>query len=313
MSAILDQPSTFMVAIAVLLFAIAGFSFLGHVALGRRDAIARRVDQITRARPDSTIQMPPSVKRPGTEASVIGAGILPASEEAELVRRLRPLRLPPDRIIAWFFLGRLALGVMLAVLLALGLSSYGEPIPKVIRLGFLALMGGAAGWFLPLMLTSFLASRRIKAVERGLPDAIELLVVSVEAGLALEDSLDRIVPELRLSQPALAEELAMTAADLKILPSREMALGNLARRVDVPSVRSVVTTLSQTLRYGTPLAQALRVVAAELRNDTLIRLEERANRLPAILTIPMILFFLPAIFLVVGGPAVLRLIDVFGH
>ena len=118
---------------------------------------------------------------------------------------------------------------------------------------------------------------------------------------------------MKRSQPALADELNLTLADLKILPSRDQALANLAERVDVPSVRSVVTTLAQTLRYGTPLVQALRVTAAELRNDYLVEMEERANRLPAYLTLPVILFLMPTIFLVVGGPAVLRIIDAFTH
>ena len=147
----------------------------------------------------------------------------------------------------------------------------------------------------------------------GLPDAIELLVVCVEAGLALEDGIDRIVIELKHSQPKLAEELALTSADLKILSSRDQALANLAERIDTPSVRSVVTTLSQTLRYGTPLAQAMRVVAADMRNDSLFQLEERANRLPVMMTIPMMLFIMPTIFLIVGGPAALKLMDHFMH
>jgi tight adherence protein C len=149
----------------------------------------------------------------------------------------------------------------------------------------------------------------MQSIERGLPDAIELLCISVESGLALEDAIDRVVPELWRSQPTMADELALTSADLKILPSRETALRRLSARVAVPSLHSVVTTLTQTLRYGTPLAQALRVVAAELRNNSLIALEERANKMPALLTIPMVLFVLPSVFLIIGGPSALRMID----
>jgi len=170
-----------------------------------------------------------------------------------------------------------------------------------------------SGWFLPPLILRRLVKRRAKAAADGLPDALELLVVCVEAGLSLEDGIDRIIGELQRSQPALAAELALTSADLKILPSREQALANLAERVDVPSVRSVVSTLSQTLRYGTPLAQAMRAVAAQMRTEALINLEERANRLPAIMTVPMMLFIMPVIFLIVGGPAVLRLIDILGR
>jgi tight adherence protein C len=172
---------------------------------------------------------------------------------------------------------------------------------------------GLAGWFLPPFILQRLVKRRAKAAADGLPDALELLVVCVEAGLSLENAIDRIIGELARSQPALAAELALTSADLKILPSRDQALANLAERVDVPSVRSVVSTLSQTLRYGTPLAQAMRVVAAQMRTEALIDLEERANRLPAIMTVPMMLFIMPVIFLIVGGPAVLRLLDMLAH
>jgi tight adherence protein C len=170
---------------------------------------------------------------------------------------------------------------------------------------------GLFGWFLPVIVARQSAKRRAMAVVAGLPDALELLVICAEGGLSLADGIDRIVVELRRSQPELAEELALTAADLKILPSQDQALARLAARIDVPILRSVVTTLSQTMRYGTPVAQAMRVVAAEMRNDAIIRMEERANKLPALLTVPMILFIVPTIFLVVLGPAALRTIDTF--
>ena len=171
--------------------------------------------------------------------------------------------------------------------------------------------GAAAGWMLPGMYLDRRILRRANAVVSGLPDALELLVISVEAGLSFEDGLDRIVAMLQKAQPELASELALTSADLKILPSRDIALANLAERIDAPSVRSVVTTLAQTMRYGTPLAQALRLVANELRNDSLARLEERANQLPSLMTVPMMIFIMPTIFLIVGGPAVIRILDSF--
>ena len=127
------------------------------------------------------------------------------------------------------------------------------------------------GWFVPAYFIRAMARSHAKAAANGLPEALELLVVCVEAGLSLEDGIDRMTIELEHSNPQLAEELALTSADLKILPSREAALMKLAERVNVPSVRTVVTTLSQTMRYGTPLAQAMRVVAAEMRNDSRAR------------------------------------------
>lgn len=175
----------------------------------------------------------------------------------------------------------------------------------------LAMVFGVAGWILPQYIIQKLASHRAMTAARGLPDALELLVICVEVGLALEDSIKRAAAELQHTNPDLAEELYLTSADLEILPSQDQALANLAARLEVPSVRSVVSTLTQTLRYGTPLVNALRLVASELRNTSLIEMEERANKLPTLMTLPMILFIMPTIFLVVGGPAALRLVDTF--
>jgi tight adherence protein C len=166
-----------------------------------------------------------------------------------------------------------------------------------------------AGWLTPAFIITTRAKRRVRLIARGLPDALELLVVCVEAGLSLDDGLDRVVAELWESHPALADELALLSADLRILPSRDQALTNLAERVDLPSIRSIVGTLSQTMRFGTPLAQAMKVVAGEMRNDVLLSMEERANRLPALMTVPMIIFILPTIMLILGGPAMLRVLD----
>ena len=172
---------------------------------------------------------------------------------------------------------------------------------------------GTFGWSLPELLAQGAAKHRAAVIVEGLPDALELLVICAEGGLALGDGIDRIVKELDRSQPELAEELALTAADLKILPDQDEVLSRLAARIDAPIVQSVVTTLVQTMRYGTPFAQAIRVMAAEIRNDALLRLEERANGLPTLLTIPMILFILPTIILIVGGPAALKAMDMLSR
>ena len=229
----------------------------------------------------------------------------------EIIRRLAVLRVPASRAMLVFAALR-GVGVLATFALGFVLGSAIPALAGAPMIVFLLAAGlGIAGWFLPVIIINRMVKARIADVANGLPDALELLVVCVEAGLALEDGIEHIVAEMRHAHPALAEELALTAADLKILPSRDQALANLAVRVDVPSVRSVVTTLSQTMRYGTPLAQALRTVASEMRNDALMALEERANRLPTLLTLPMMLFIMPTIFLIVGGPAALKIMDTF--
>lgn len=174
-----------------------------------------------------------------------------------------------------------------------------------------ALIGAASGWSLPMLLAHHAADRRAAAVARGLPEALELLVVCIEAGLSLESGLLRITEALRASEPLLAEELALTAADLRVLANLDEGLMNLATRVDLPDVRAVVMILSQSLRYGTPLVDSLRTAAATMRNEALIKLEERGNRLPTLLTLPMMLLIFPTIFLIVVGPAALNTLDAF--
>lgn len=304
-----------LTALPVLLAALAlmfgGMALIASVRRTRDEALARRVALIE-----------PGVAAIGRErkASTAGEALfrLPGSglsgpSQREIIRLLAHLPMAPAQALTVFTAIRFVLVLALALATFLWARQFAvfADIPSIPLM--LAAMTGIIGWFVPGIVISYRLKQRTKAVRAGLPDALELLVVCVEAGLSLEDGLGRVVTELKRSQPALADELNLTLADLKILPNRDQALANLAERVDVPSVRSVVTTLAQTLRYGTPLVQALRVTAAELRNDYLVELEERANRLPAYLTLPVILFLMPTIFLVVGGPAVLRLVDVFMH
>jgi tight adherence protein C len=307
------MPSWMITLLIVGLLLIAGISFFGQMLLADRAKVGQRVDRMMQGRVEKVVRKLAVASQSQRWLFSVGAGTVPPREERELVRRLGTLDVPAQLAGPVFFAFRLLFGVLLMVGLAFATLGLGDTLPLALRLAICALFGAGAGWFLPFMLVRRLAARRVQTIERGLPDAIELLVVAVEAGLALEDSLERIVVELRRSQPALAEELSILVADLKLLPNRDEALTKFAQRVDRPTVRSVVMTLAQTMQYGTPLAQSLRVMSAELRNDTLVKLEERANRLPVLMTVPMIVFLLPAIFLVVGGPAVLHLIDVVGR
>ena len=146
-------------------------------------------------------------------------------------------------------------------------------------------------------------SKRTDAIRKGLPDALDLLVICAEAGLTVDAAFARVAKELGKAYPDLGEEFALTSIELSVLTERRMALENLAYRVDLDSVRGVVTTLIQTEKYGTPLASALRVLSAEFRNERMMRAEEKAARLPAIMTVPLILFILPVLFIVILGPA----------
>ena len=309
---LLAQPTPLLIGFAALTFIVAGASFLGWNVVVARDRVSHRVDALCPIRTVPAATGGRIWVRPSAPPAWLSDRALPQATELEIIRRLAGLRVPAEHAVAVFFTFRLVFAFVLILLPSFLSYRYG-PGSVLLRTIGVGVVGGCLAWFLPQFIVGRLVRRRMQSIERGLADAIELLCISVEAGLALEDAIDRVVPELWRSQPTMAEELALTSADLKILPSRDAALRRLSARVAVPSVHSVVTTLSQTLRYGTPLAQALRVVASELRSNSLINLEERANKMPVLLTIPMILFILPSVFLIIGGPTALKLIDAFRH
>jgi tight adherence protein C len=153
------------------------------------------------------------------------------------------------------------------------------------------------------------ASKRRLAIHKALPDALDLMVICAEAGVALDGILKRVSEEFASSSAQLAEELQLTSLEIGFLPDRRQALQNLVNRTDMPAVRGLVNALIQSDKYGTPLAVSMRVLANEYREERMLRAEEKAARLPAMLTVPMIIFILPPLFIVLIGPAVLRLID----
>ena len=285
----------------------------GGLAIVLSDARARRVAIAGRIRLIALTRSAPVV--PAAHAGALmraPTGEINQSERREIERLCARVGVPAPMATRAYGLTRVVATVAMAFVGFATASMLLKALPVQVHLMGAAL-GAATGWIGPSMLVRRWAKRHAADAAAGLSEALELLVVCVGAGLSLEDAIDRITGELKWSRPALAEELSLTSADLKILPDRDVALGNLANRIDTPSVRSVVTALSQTLRYGTPLGQALRTTAAELRNDGLLQMEERANRLPTLLTLPMMLFIMPTIFLIIGGPAALKLMDVLAH
>jgi tight adherence protein C len=175
------------------------------------------------------------------------------------------------------------------------------------------LVGMAAGVYAPVMFVDNAAKNRGQKIQKQLPDALDLFVICAEAGLGMDAAFVRVAREVGSSSPELADELGLTAIELGFLPNRRDALNNMARRSDLAAIRSFVNTLSQTEKYGTPLTQSLRVLASEFRNERLMKAEEKAARLPATLTVPMICFILPPLFIVLIGPAIIQVIGVMSH
>ena len=162
------------------------------------------------------------------------------------------------------------------------------------------------GIALPDLFLKNLSQKRGALLRKAMPDALDLLVICAEAGLSLDSSLDRVSREMGPSCAELAEEIGLTGVELGFLPNRSQALQNFADRVPIQGVMGLVNTLIQTEKYGTPLAQALRVLSAEMRNDRIMAAEAKAAKLPATLTVPMILFILPPLFVVLLGPAIMK-------
>lgn len=154
-------------------------------------------------------------------------------------------------------------------------------------------------------------TKRSDAIRKGIPDALDLLVICAEAGLTVDAAFARVARELGSAYPELGEEFQLTSIELGFLTERRMAFENLAERVKLDALKGVVTTMIQTEKYGTPLASALRVLSAEFRHERMMRAEEKAARLPAIMTVPLILFILPTLFVVILGPAACSISDAF--
>lgn len=194
------------------------------------------------------------------------------------------------------------LGFFLTVVLGAGA---GKPLFKLMWLLGLPL----TAFMLPGMWLKNTIQKREDILRKSLPDAFDLLVICAEAGLGLDAALDRVSREIVQSTPVLAEEIGITAVELGFLPDRRLALTAFAERVQLASVRALVNTLIQSEKYGTPLAQALRVLSGELREERMMKAEEKAAKLPATLTVPMVLFILPTLFIVLMGPAIIQVFD----
>jgi tight adherence protein C len=152
---------------------------------------------------------------------------------------------------------------------------------------------------------------RLESIRKGLPDALDMVVICAEAGLASDAALKRVVAEIGRRSSALGDELQQTVLELTFMPERRMALENFAERAPIPSVQAFANTLIQAERYGTPLARAFKVLSSEQRAERMMRAEEKAGRLPATMTVPMMIFILPALFIVLIGPAALDIMDNF--
>jgi tight adherence protein C len=204
-------------------------------------------------------------------------------------RLIMPIVMLVGALVYLFVLTKLDLSPLIKVGICLGATFIGMQVPY-------------------LFLKNKIQHRQL-SIRRAFPDALDLLLICVESGMSIEAAFRRVSQEIGTQSVALAEELTLTTAELSYLPDRRQAYENLALRTDLEGVKSVCLALQQAERYGTPLGQTLRVMAQENRDMRMSEAEKRAAALPPKLTVPMIVFFLPVLFVVILGPAALKVMS----
>jgi tight adherence protein C len=302
-------PLDTCIVVAALLVAL--FSALNLWRIGRREDFGDRLDLVRNSAltPAETERSRGPSWYDRLAAGVAATPIIGTTEQRTLLSALAAAGLRGQSGLAALITGKVCSGLLFVVLCWLLLEWRGFFAGST-TLRLLCLVGaGIVGWRMPEAVLARLAARRKKRLEQGMPDALDLLVVCAEAGLSLDQAIEQVGRDLRSSNREVAEEFALTADEMRVLPDRSQALENLVHRIGLTSLRSIVATLVQAIRFGTPLADSLRVLAAEMRAERLARFEERAARLPVLLTIPLMAFILPSLMIVIGTPLVLRMLD----
>ncbi len=227
-------------------------------------------------------------------------------EDSALGTKLMQAGLRGQRPVMTFYFFRM---VMPIILLIAGLvyffliNDMGKP--PMLRFAF-AFGLGVAGYYAPGLYLSNLAQKRRESIMRSFPDALDLLLICIEAGMSIEAAFQKVAAEVGSSSIELAEEMSLTTAELSYLSDRQQAYQNLAMRTNHPGVKAVATALIQAEKYGTPIGHSLRIMAKENRDMRMAQAEKKAAALPAKLTVPMIVFLLPVLFVVILGPVIIK-------
>lgn len=208
-------------------------------------------------------------------------------------------------VVRYLFL-RLVIPVCLflfAIVYLFGVDKFDQP--ALVRL-LIAIAIGAVGMYVPNVMLKNKIQKRQLAIRRAWPDALDLMLICVESGMSIEQAFKKVADEVAVQSIPLAEELALVNAELSYLNDRRKAYENLGKRTGLEQVKAVMTSLIQADSYGTPIGQALRVLAQESRDMRMAEAEKKAAGLPPKLTVPMIVFFLPCLFIVIIGPAIIQ-------
>jgi tight adherence protein C len=196
-----------------------------------------------------------------------------------------------------------AIIAMIALLYLFVIADYDYPV--LVKIG-LAIGAAYIGFYLPNMFIENLVQRRQTSIKNAFPDSLDMLLICVQSGMSVEAAFQKVSGEVGATSLELAEELSLTTAELSYLQDRRQAFENLGKRTGIPGIKAVATALIQAERYGTPVGTALRVMAKENREMRMSEAEKKAAALPPKLTVPMIIFFLPVLFVVILGPAIIQ-------
>lgn len=233
-------------------------------------------------------------------------------EDPQVVEKLAQAGYRGPRPVTTFYFFRFLLPFVFAALAGAYVFLVNDfGLPPMIRFA-ITVVALTAGYYAPNVFITNMAQKRRESIVGAFPDALDLLLICVESGMSIEAAVQKVSQEIGGASIELAEELSLLAAEVSYLPERRLAYEGLARRTNHPGIKSVTTAMIQAERYGTPLGAALRVMAKENRDMRLSAAEKKAAQLPAKLTVPMIVFFLPVLFIVILGPAALRVKDMLG-
>jgi tight adherence protein C len=225
------------------------------------------------------------------------------NDEARNKLKMAGLRSQAHLVAYMFF--RVALPPMLFVFSMIYLFAAGFQYPPAVKM-LISLGVGVAGFYFPNVFLENRVQKRQQSIRQAFPDSLDMLLICVQSGMSVEAAFARVAKEAGSQSIELAEELSLTTAELSYLKDRRIAFENLGKRTGIPGVKAVATALIQAERYGTPVGQALRVMAKENRDMRFAEAEKKAAALPPKLTVPMIIFFLPVLFVIIMGPAVMQ-------
>jgi tight adherence protein C len=267
-----------------------------------------RVRSINTERPALRDTLSSIVSRIGQ--AILNGGLVPAATRGQLETMLRGAGVRGENAVGVFFGAKMALLVILPLIGWFLVRNSGWSTMVIMIVPFAA---GVFGLVLPDMVVKQMRKRFMARLEKGLPDALDMMVICAQAGLGMGPAIIRVADEMKLSYRELAIEFSLTANELQIMSDTRIALHNLGQRTGLEAFRRLAMTLIQTIQYGTPLTDALRTLSAEMRQEALTAFEESAARLPTMLTLPMIVFILPCVFLIAGGPAIIQVMHAMSN